>query len=168
MNLPLRSARPLLLALLFTIAAQAQSPERSILHHRAPEFTSTDLNHRKIQLAQYRGKVVLLNFWATWCVPCLTEMPVFSSWQHQYGPQGLQVIGISMDDSPSPVAKTVARLRLSYPIVMGDEHLGTDYGGVLGLPVTFLIARDGTVRFRYQGAEIKHIQRDLETLLANR
>ncbi len=118
----------------------------------APDFTRKGLDGQSIHLAQYRGKVVLLNFWATWCGPCMAEMPKFSEWQTKYAAQGLQVVGISMDDDRAPVDKVYRRLKLSYPVTMGDEHLGEQYGGVLGLPISYLIGPDGKVLERYQGA----------------
>jgi cytochrome c biogenesis protein CcmG/thiol:disulfide interchange protein DsbE len=131
----------------------------------APDFTRLDLEHRKITLSEFRGKVVLLNFWATWCGPCLTEAPVFSTWQKQYGPEGLQVIGISMDDASPKVVSTVSKLKLVYPVLMGDETLGTDYGGILGLPVTFLIDRKGVIRARFHDANTEAMQTKLRMLL---
>jgi cytochrome c biogenesis protein CcmG/thiol:disulfide interchange protein DsbE len=133
--------------------------------HSAPNFSRPDLSHRKIVLSSYRGKIVLLNFWATWCGPCLTEMPTFVEWQKQYGPGNFQVIGISMDDAAPEVIATVSRLKLNYPVVMGDEYLGAAYGGVLGLPVTFLLDRDGKIRARYQGASLTRIDSDIQNLL---
>jgi cytochrome c biogenesis protein CcmG, thiol:disulfide interchange protein DsbE len=133
--------------------------------HSAPNFSRPDLSHRKIVLSSYRGKVVLLNFWATWCEPCLTEMPTFVEWQKQYGSRNFQVIGISMDDAVPEVIATVSRLKLNYPVLMGDEYLGADYGGVLGLPVTFLIDRDGKIQARYQGASLTRINSDIQNLL---
>jgi cytochrome c biogenesis protein CcmG, thiol:disulfide interchange protein DsbE len=131
----------------------------------APNFSRSDLSHRKIVLSAYRGKVVLLNFWATWCEPCLIEMPTFVEWQKQYGSRNFQVIGISMDDAAPEVIATVSRLKLNYPVLMGDEYLGADYGGVLGLPVTFLIDRDGKIRARYQGDALTRINSDIQHLL---
>jgi cytochrome c biogenesis protein CcmG, thiol:disulfide interchange protein DsbE len=133
--------------------------------HAAPNFSRLDLTHRKIVLSSYRGKIVLLNFWATWCEPCLTEMPTFVQWQRQYGPRNFQVIGISMDDAAPEVIATVSRLKLNYPVLMGDEYLGADYGGVLGLPVTFLIDRDGKIQARYQGTSLTHVHSDIQNLL---
>jgi cytochrome c biogenesis protein CcmG, thiol:disulfide interchange protein DsbE len=133
--------------------------------HSAPNFSRPDLSHRKIVLSSYRGKVVLLNFWATWCEPCLTEMPTFVEWQKQYGSRNFQVIGISMDDAAPEVIATVSRLKLNYPVLMGDEYLGADYGGVLGLPVTFLIDREGKIRARYQDESLTRINRDIQNLL---
>ena len=75
--------------------------------HAAPNFSRADLTHRKIVLSSYRGKIVVLNFWATWCEPCLTEMPTFVEWQKQYGSRNFQVIGVSMDDAAPEVIATV-------------------------------------------------------------
>ena len=133
--------------------------------HSAPNFSRVDLTHRKIVLSSYRGKIVLLNFWATWCEPCLTEMPTFVEWQKEYGSGNFQVIGISMDDAAPEVIATVSRLKLNYPVLMGDEYLGADYGGVLGLPVTFPIDRDGKIRARYQGTSLTRIRSDIQNLL---
>jgi peroxiredoxin len=133
----------------------------------APDFTVSD-GTTTVHLASYRGKVVLLNFWATWCAPCEVEMPVFSAWQRQYGPQGLRVVGISMDDGAAPVRKAVARLKLDYPVAMGDARLGERYGA-LGLPLTYLIDRDGVVRARFQGeTNPKAIMARLQALLGRR
>lgn len=118
---------------------------------RAPDFSRPDLNRVPVHLAGYRGKVVLLDFWATWCAPCLNEIPRFVEWQRQYGPQGLQVLGVSMDDDASLVRKAGRKLHLNYPVVMGDEKLARLYGGILGLPVTYLIDRQGIVQARFQG-----------------
>jgi peroxiredoxin len=94
-------------------------------------------------------------------------MPVFVQWQQQYGPHGLQVIGISMDDDPASARKLSAKLRLNYPVAMGDEKLGQLYGGVLGLPLAYLIDRNGKVRAIFQGeTDLKIIEKQLKALLA--
>ena len=137
------------------------------MNQKAPEFLRRDLSGRTVDLARLRGKVVLLNFWATWCAPCETEMPVFSRWQREYGTRGLQVIGISMDDNETPVKRLVARLKPEYPIAMGDAKLGQRYGGVLGLPLTYLIDRMGVVRARFQGsADLKAMENRMKEMLA--
>ena len=92
-------------------------------------------------------------------------MPTFVEWQKQYGSRKFQVIGISMDDADPDVIATVSRLKLNYPVLMGDEYLGADYGGVLGLPVTFLIDRGGKIQARYQGMFLTRIHSDIQNLL---
>jgi peroxiredoxin len=147
------------------LAAKTGTPV-PVSHRTAPNFTRIDLNDRQVSLADYRGKVVLLNFWATWCAPCLTEMPRFVAWQQEYGRRGLQVIGISMDDEEQPVRILSQKYRLNYPVIMGDEKIGEKYGGILGLPVTFLIDRSGKIRFKHEGdIDIKTIESEMRDLL---
>jgi peroxiredoxin len=117
----------------------------------APAFALTDIRGGKLDLAAYRGKVVLLDFWATWCAPCRTEIPHFISLQDRYGSQGLQVIGISMDDSDKPVKEFYAEHKMNYPVAVGDDKLADAYGGVLGLPVAFLIDRQGRIVSKHVG-----------------
>ncbi|MGA8783312.1 MAG: TlpA disulfide reductase family protein [Terracidiphilus sp.] len=154
-------------ALLSTACSHAVPPAQSLLNLRAPDFALTTLDGKPLRLSAFRGKVVLLNFWATWCAPCQIEMPEFARWQRELGPSGLQVIGISMDDDPAPARRLVERFSLGYPVAMGDERIGTRYGGVLGLPLTFLIDRDGIVRARFQGETDLHaIESRVKALLA--
>jgi thiol-disulfide isomerase/thioredoxin len=158
----------LLLGVCFAAAgARTAFAAESLLNKKAPEFARKDLSGGNLDLASLRGKVVLLDFWATWCAPCQLEMPRFVQWQRQYGPQGFQVIGISMDDDPALVRRLLAKLKLNYPVAMGDEKLGHLYGGVLGLPLTYLIDRDGEVRARFQGEpDLKMIEMRLKALLS--
>ncbi len=160
-------ARRFLAAILLfaSLVAGAQSAD-PLLHKAAPTFVRNDQNKQRIDLAAYRGKVVLLNFWATWCAPCQIEMPHFADWQTRYGPDGLQIIGVSLDDDSSPVTELLRKRPVNYPIVMGDEQIGTDYGGILGLPVTFLIDRHGNIAARYKGeTNLDALERDLQRLL---
>jgi len=151
------------------IAAPASLAATSLLNKKAPELVRIDLSHNRVDLNAYRGKVVLLNFWATWCAPCQMEMPRFVVWQSQYGAEGLQIIGVSMDDDPALAHNLSAKLKLNYPVVMGDEKLGELYGGVLGLPVTFLIDRNGEIRARFQGeTDLNAIDMQLKSLLHHR
>jgi peroxiredoxin len=138
----------------------------SLFNKKAPEFTRTDFKGGKIDLASFRGKVVLLDFWATWCASCQVEMPSFVQWQRDYGPRGLQVIGISMDDDPALARRIATKFRLNYPVAMGDEKLGELYGGVLGLPLTYLIDRNGIVRTKFQGeTDLKTMEKQVKALL---
>jgi thiol-disulfide isomerase/thioredoxin len=139
----------------------------SLVHKQAPDFSRKDLNGGRIDLGRLRGKVVLLNFWATWCAPCQLEMPRFVQWQRNYGPQGLQVIGISMDDDPALALRVDRKLKLNYPVAMGNEELGALYGGVMGLPLSFLIDKNGEVRAQFQGeTDLKAIEDQLKLLLS--
>ena len=146
-------------------AGHAQEPV-SLVGKRAPELSLQDLYGARVDLAKDRGKVLLLNFWATWCGPCKVEMPRFMQWQKQYGAQGFEVIGVSIDDSEQPAQAFVEKLHLNYPVVMGNAKLGELYGGVLGVPVTFLIDRAGVVRARFDGEEhLPAEERQLKRLL---
>ena len=106
----------------------------------------------QLQLSSYRGKVVLLDFWATWCVPCREETPHFVELQQKYGGQGLQIIGVLMDDSTNPVHTFYQQFHMNYPVVMGTADVGASYGGVLGLPIAFLIDREGRIYAKHMGA----------------
>lgn len=142
----------------------AASPTTAVAF--APDFKRTDLAGSEVRLSAYRGKVVLLNFWASWCGPCLKEMPQLSAWQHDLGPAGLQIIGVSMDDSDVPVRRWLTAHPADYPIVLGDAELGRAFGGVLGLPCSFLIDRDGRIVARYGGAQpALPLRRKLRALL---
>jgi peroxiredoxin len=156
----------LLLAAGATISTQAQEHPRGVVGQPAPAFALKDFQHRMIRLSQYRGKVVLLNFWASWCAPCLLEMPRFAQWQSQYHGK-LQVVGVSMDDDVSKAEAAARKLKINYPVVMGTAEMGNRYGGVYGMPVSFVIDAEGRVRAEYQGGNhVKEIQAEIEHLLA--
>jgi thiol-disulfide isomerase/thioredoxin len=112
----------------------------------APDFSLEVLGGTTMRLSDLRGKAVLLNFWATWCGPCKIEMPWFVDLQKQYGPQGLQIVGVAMDDaSKDDIAKFAKEMGVNYPILIGKEAVGDQYGGVPALPETFIIGRDGKI-----------------------
>jgi thiol-disulfide isomerase/thioredoxin len=112
----------------------------------APDFSLESLDGKTTRLSDFRGKAVLLNFWATWCGPCKIEMPWFVDFQKQYGSQGLQIVGVAMDDaSKEDIGKFAKDMGVNYPILIGKEAVGDQYGGVPALPETFLIARDGKI-----------------------
>jgi peroxiredoxin len=135
----------------------------------APDFSLTDFSGQSIRLSQYRGKVVVLDFWATWCEPCKTEIPHFIDMRNRYAGQGLQVIGISMDDDEKPVRDFQQQFKMNYPIAMGNAKLAESFGGILGLPITFVIDRQGRIYKRHIGqTEPSVFEGDVRKLLAER
>jgi cytochrome c biogenesis protein CcmG, thiol:disulfide interchange protein DsbE len=135
-------------------------------HRPAPDFNLPQLNGQPLQLSSYRGKVVLLDFWATWCVPCRAEIPQFVELQQKYGDRGLQIIGVSMDDSPEPVRDFYQQFHMNYPVVMGTAKTGELYGGVLGLPIAFVIGKDGLIYSKKIGAtDMAVLEREIQKLL---
>ena len=121
-------------------------PAGDVKGKTAPDFTLDTLEGQSVKLSDYRGKAVLLNFWATWCGPCKVEMPWFVDLQKEYGSQGLQIIGVAMDDSgKDAIDKFAKEMGVNYLILQGKEAVGDAYGGVLGLPTTFFIDRNGKI-----------------------
>jgi cytochrome c biogenesis protein CcmG/thiol:disulfide interchange protein DsbE len=138
----------------------------AVTHPLAPDFSVKDLSGQTLQLSHYRGKVVLLNFWATWCSPCRSEIPRFVDLQNKYDKEGLQIVGISLDADPKLVHAFYQQLRMNYPVAIGDAKLAEQYGGVLGLPVSFLIGRDGRIYAKHVGeTDISQIEREIKSLL---
>ncbi len=124
------------------------------------------MSGQQLHLSDYRGSVVLLDFWATWCDPCREEIPHFVELQNRYRDQGLQIVGVSMDDSPEPVRDFYRQFKMNYPVVMGNASTGELYGGVLGLPIAFLIGRDGRIYSKHIGAtDIAVFEREITMLL---
>jgi len=112
----------------------------------APDFTLTTLDGKKVKLSNYRGKAVLLNFWATWCGPCKVEIPWFIDLEKQYGPQGLVILGVAMDDDgKATVTKFAQEMKIDYTVVLGNDDVADEYGGVEGLPTTFYVDRNGKI-----------------------
>jgi thiol-disulfide isomerase/thioredoxin len=118
----------------------------------APNFTLQTLDGKNISLTDFRGKAVLVNFWATWCGPCKIETPWLVELQNQYGSQGLQVVGVAMDDSgQDEIAKFAKDMGVNYPVLLGKEAVGDAYGGVPALPESFFVGRDGKIVDRIIG-----------------
>ena len=116
----------------------------------APAFTLPEIKGGQVSLADLRGKVVLLNFWATWCPPCRREIPDFISLQTQYGAEGLQIVGIGTDE-PMKVRAYAEENGMNYPVLYGTDDVALAYGGIDAIPTTFLIDRQGRIASRYVG-----------------
>lgn len=133
------------------VACAPQEPPRKAvkddgLRKAAPDFALKDGSGKLVHLSDYRGKVVLLDFWATWCGPCNIEIPWFAEFQRKYKDRGFEVLGISMDDDGwKAITPFVAEKKINYRIVLGDDKTGDQYGGVEALPTTFVIDREGRI-----------------------
>jgi peroxiredoxin len=127
-----------------SVGAAALKPESS--RKPAPTFTLKDSNGTSVKLSDYLGKVVLLNFWATWCGPCKVEIPWFIEFEQKHKDSGFAVVGISMDeDGWDTVKPYIEARRVNYRILLGDDATAQNFGGVESLPTTFLIDRQGRV-----------------------
>ena len=155
-----------------TSAAQTDLPAGT----PAPEVTFKDLDGKDVLLSQYKGQVVLVNFWATWCDPCYVEIPWLIEMQQKYGTKGFTVLGIAMDEEgKSAVAPFLAKERfnvngeklpMNYPIVLGNDDVATKFGGLLGYPTSFLISKDGKEVKKIQGLiSYEEITRAIEAQL---
>jgi len=151
------------------------SPGKSIAEP-APDVHFKDIEDKDEALADYHGKVVLVNFWATWCEPCRVEIPWLIEMQQKYGPRGFTVLGVAMDEEgKSVVAPFVSKeqfdvggikQKMTYPIVIGNDAIADKFGGLLGYPTSFLISRDGKRVKRITGLiGYEDVSHDVESLL---
>jgi thiol-disulfide isomerase/thioredoxin len=126
-------------------AQDANGPARGSV---APDFDLKVLDSKgqTLKLSSLKGKAVIVNFWATWCEPCKIEMPWLIQLQQKYGPQGLQIVGVAMDDTEEKTISEFAhKMGVNYPVVIGTEKVADSYGGVDGLPISFFLDRSGKV-----------------------
>lgn len=130
-------------------------------------FTMKNLDNRKVKLAAFKGKIIVLNFWATWCIPCKTEIPEFVELQKQYEAEGVQFIGVSVDDPLAKLKPYAEAQAMNYPVLQGKGHdeVLDAYGPIAALPVTYVIRRDGTFCKRHAGPVAREIlERELKSL----
>jgi len=120
----------------------------------APEFRLLSIDGRPVSLSDFHGKVVILDFWATWCPPCRREIPDFIALQSKYEGQGLQIVGVALDE-PDKVKGFAKSWGMNYPVLLGDDDIANLYGGISGIPTTFLIDRTGKIAGRYEGFRSK-------------
>ncbi len=133
----------------------------------APDFTLTNQNGQKVNLSDYRGKVVILDFWATWCPPCKAEIPGFVSLYNKYKDNGLVVLGVSLDrDGWSSVRPFIKNYKISYPVMLGTQNVVQAYGNIQSIPTTFVLDKQGKIRQKYVGlTRSAQFENDFRTLI---
>jgi peroxiredoxin len=130
------------------------------------DITLKDMNNADYRMSELKGKVVLVNFWASWCAPCLVEIPEFIKVREQYHDRGFEILGISTDDSPQQLREFAEKNKTNYPLVQVSGEVEDAYGPVFGLPTSILIARDGSVCKRHFGPLSKEqLEKELKELL---
>jgi peroxiredoxin len=130
------------------------------------DFVLKDQNNQPVKLEAYKGSVVLLNFWATWCGPCKTEIPDFVSVYDKYKDRGFVVLGVSVDDSPEQLQAFMKEYRMNYPVLQMTEDFESAFGPFYGYPTSFFIARDGSICTKHLGPVSKaQAERQIEALL---
>jgi len=129
---------------------------------KAAEFTLLDINGRSVSLSDFKGKVIILDFWATWCPPCKAEIPHFIELYYKYKSKGLEIIGIGLDTGGAKVLKEFANANgVTYPILVGNNNVTNAYGGVRGIPTTFVIDREGNIIKKLVGYQTKEVFEEL-------
>jgi len=135
-------------------AAVRAEPARAA---QAPAWKLVDVDGKEVSSAQFKGKVLVLDFWATWCGPCRSEIPGYVGLQKKYGPEGLAIVGVSLDEEgpgrAELVRKFMHKLEMNYTVVFASDDTVGAFGGIDAIPTTFLIDRDGNIRDKKVGAE---------------
>lgn len=167
----LRRFIPLIASLILCPCLQqplhAQDATTAVQRQTAPEWQLKDLSGKTIKLSDFKGKVVVLDFWATWCPPCRKEIPGFIDLQKKYTDKGLVVIGVALDEQGASVVEPfVKQMGMIYPVVIGNGQIVSAYGGIEAIPTTFIIDRQGKVVTGHQGyADAAAIEADIKPLL---
>ena len=132
------------------------------------DFTLRSLTGEDVRLADFAGKVILLDFWATWCAPCKVEIPWFIDFHARYGARGLQVLGVAVEESPDALAPYVERMGMTYPVLLGEgrDDVLDAYQPMPGLPTTFIIDREGHICLQHTGlGDREEFEAQIEALL---
>jgi len=147
------------------VKAASLKPDKE--RHAAPDFALKDADGKTVRLSDYKGKVVLLDFWATYCGPCRIEIPWFMDFERKHKSQGFSVLGVSMDDDGWDAVKPfITELAINYRVMVGDDSTAEMYGGIEALPTTFLIDRDGKIAAVHVGLTSKgEMENGIEQLL---
>jgi len=148
----------ILLSVSLVAMAASLAQAATVAPSPAPAWTLNDTDGNAVNFSQFKGKVVVVDFWATWCPPCRDEIPGYIELQDEYGKDGLVIIGISLDrKGPSVVKDFMEKFGINYEVVMGNEATVEAFGGFRGIPTTFIIDRDGNIRDKKTGSESKDV-----------
>ncbi|MBU4458224.1 MAG: TlpA family protein disulfide reductase [Candidatus Omnitrophica bacterium] len=141
--------------------------DRKKVFKPAPEFALFDIYGEEKRLSDYKGKVIILNFWATWCPPCRVEIPHFVELYEEHRDDGLEIIGIALDVNAERIVPDFAKQNgINYTTLIGNKDMTDLYGGIMSIPTTFVIDRNGGIRERYIGYQGKEVfERDIKELL---
>jgi thiol-disulfide isomerase/thioredoxin len=157
-NLPSLGIAILFAGAFFALALTSLRPlfrspaSNALTSSKAPAWELKDPDGKLVKSSDFEGKVVILDFWATWCPPCKAEIPGFIELQKQYGEKGLVVVGVSLDEQgPAVVKSFITQFGMNYPVVMGDAKIVQDFGGIRAIPTTFIIDRSGKIVARHIG-----------------
>jgi thiol-disulfide isomerase/thioredoxin len=157
--------------------AGGASPKAASVLQQAPNVTFKDLEGKEIPLSQFKGKVVLVNFWATWCEPCRIEIPWLINIQKKYAARGFTILGVAMDEDGKSAVEPFVRKHefdvdghketMNYPILLGNDPLAEKFGGLIGMPTSILISRDGKKVKTVVGMILnqEELDKDIEALL---
>ena len=152
----------------FDFAAHASETCPATAKPAKLNFALKDFTGKTVKLSDYKGKVILLDFWATWCEPCKLEIPWFIEFQKKYGPSGFQAIGVSVDDTAAQLAPYVSKMKMNYPVLQGKDHddIQNAYGPLVGIPVTVVISRDARMCVKHLGISSKEkFEKEIKSLL---
>jgi len=145
-------------ATLLLFFAGCSGKKESNVNQNAPDFSLKDLDGNTVKLSDYKDKVIIIDFWATWCPPCREEIPNFVDLQKKYGMQGLIVIGIALDESGARDVKPFSKKnQINYPVLIGDNVVTDSYGGIRGIPTTFIINKKGLIVEKFVGFREKEV-----------
>jgi thiol-disulfide isomerase/thioredoxin len=149
-----------------TQSKAADGPSPIKIGAPAPKLVLKDLEGHTVDLESLKGKVVIVDFWATWCEPCQIMIPWLEEFHNRYASQGLEIVGVSMDDDIKDVKPFADKAKMNYPILFGNDAIADAWGGVFGLPTSFMIDRQGKIRATHQGLIGKDvIEKDIRSML---